>query len=95
MYTKAEQDALDHLAHMARFGWRALTGRSITVRAMRRLADRGLAADAGPTVVVDGDGFAKIPERLRTGWELTGPGKAEIERLKTVPRAPSGYLSPR
>lgn len=91
-YTKEEQDALDHLAHMARFGWRALTGRSITARTMRKLAARGLVKDAGATVVVDGDGFTKMPERYRTGWELTDPGAAEVERLKGAPQALNGYL---
>jgi hypothetical protein len=93
-YTKAEQDALDHLEHMARFGWVALTGRTIRRATMVRLAARHLVRDAGMTVVVDGDGYALEPERLRQGWELTEAGRSEAMRIKSAPQSASGYLAP-
>lgn len=95
-YTKADQDALDHLGHMARFGWAALTGRGIRRNSMVRLSALGLVRDAGlvAVAVVDGDGFTLEPERFRQAWELTDAGKAEIERLKHAKRLLSGYLAP-
>lgn len=80
---KSEQDWLDHAAHMARFGWAALTGRGASLRVARRLVASGMLRKVGPVAVVDGDGFVKVSEPYRMGYELTDAGKADVERRRT------------
>lgn len=45
------------------------------LRVIRRCIAKGLLEEVGEVVMVDGDGFAKEPERYRPGFRLTDEGR--------------------
>lgn len=80
-FTKGETRAMGEARRCARHGWAMGSGGDVRRSDIERLVVRGLLKDAGFCTVVDGDGYALVPERERQSWDLTDAGRVALSTL--------------
>jgi hypothetical protein len=75
--TPTQRRALQDAERMPRFGLDGITAKGRR-RAVQALVAAGLLRDAGLGAECDGDGYAVVPERWATVYEITDAGRAAL-----------------
>jgi hypothetical protein len=78
--TKAQREMLQDAERMPRLGFDGVIGKGPRRRTALALVKAGFLRDAGLGVESDGDGYATVPERWATIYEITDAGRAALSQ---------------